>query len=66
MHHRLSTYSDASDFNPEKASWATLEMLLLDKSIRRSRRWFANAFGGNSVMKFCSNRLLKNDLMMIT
>ena len=47
-----------SDFNPAKASWATREMLLLDKSILRSRRWLAKAFGGSSVIKFCSRRLL--------
>uniref|UniRef100_A0A1B0ARN3 Uncharacterized protein n=1 Tax=Glossina palpalis gambiensis TaxID=67801 RepID=A0A1B0ARN3_9MUSC len=44
-------------FKPLKASCAIFEMLLLDKSIRRSRLKLANAFGGNSVMKFCSKRL---------
>lgn len=56
-----STYREASDFSPENASWATREMLLLDKSIRRNRRWFAKAFGGSSVMKFCSKRLIRGE-----
>lgn len=51
------TYSDVSDLSPEKASCATRVMLLLDKSIRRSRRWLANAFGVSSVIRFCSRRL---------
>uniref|UniRef100_A0A1A9VAA0 Uncharacterized protein n=1 Tax=Glossina austeni TaxID=7395 RepID=A0A1A9VAA0_GLOAU len=45
-------------FKPLKASCAIFEMLLLDKSIRRSRLKLANAFGGNSVMKFCSKQIL--------
>lgn len=44
------TYSEVSDFRPLNASYATREMLLLDRSIRLSLRWFANAFGGISVM----------------
>lgn len=41
---------DVKDLSPAKASWATREMLLFDKSIRRSLRWFANALVGISVM----------------
>lgn len=52
-----STYSVVNDFNPVNASCAIREMLLFDKSIRRSRLKFENAFGVISVMKFCSNRL---------
>lgn len=41
---------DVNDLSPAKASWETREMLLFDKSIRRSLRWFANALVGISVM----------------
>lgn len=51
------TYSVVNDFKPEKASCATRDILLLDKSIRRSLLKLENAFGSNSVMKFCSKRL---------
>lgn len=56
-----TTYSDVSDLSPEKASCATLVMLLLDKSMRRSRRWLANAFGVSSVIRFCSRRLWRRE-----
>lgn len=61
----INTYSVVSAFRPLSASWAILEMLLLDKSIRLKRRKFANAFGGSSVMKFCSRRL-KNTIKKST
>lgn len=51
------TYSVVNDFNPVNASCAIREILLFDKSMRRKRLKFANAFGVISVMKFCSKRL---------
>lgn len=50
-------YSVVNALSPENASCATRDILLLDKSMRRNRLKFANDFGGNSVIKFCSNRL---------
>lgn len=55
--HFQHTYSVVSDFNPVNASCAIREMLLFDRSMRRSRLKFENAFGVISVMKFCSKRL---------
>lgn len=51
------TYSVVNDFNPANASCAILEILLFDKSMRRSLLKFENAFGVISVIKFCSKRL---------
>lgn len=59
------TYRVVKDFSPLNASWATLEMLLFDKSIRRNRLKLENDFGGISVIKFCSNRLNNNVLFFI-
>lgn len=52
-----STYSVVNDLRPANASCATRDILLFDKSMRRNRLKFANAFGVISVMKFCSKRL---------
>lgn len=46
-----------NDFKPVNASCAIREILLFDKSMRRNRLKFENAFGVISVMKFCSKRL---------
>jgi len=62
LHHRvLSTYRVVNCFRPLSASWAIRDMLLLDRSMRRSRRKLENDFGGSSVMKFCSRRLQKKN-----
>lgn len=53
----VCTYSVVNDLSPANASCATRDILLFDRSMRRNRLKFANAFGVISVMKFCSKRL---------